>query len=298
MKIVSSNMKSNEYINIEKQKDHYPHSMHFTMVSENNDVKLEHIPQAIFFGKFTVYSMKSDLPVRWSTSKSEELFAFLLYKGKEKITKREICDALWPEGCSDLNNNLHMAIYKMKKTLKNQNINIEMKFVNGCYYISLPEIQCDVYDLKKIYSQMHEPAKQIDDKNYTILEKAVSIYSDDYLIDNDYCWVSMEREIVRDQFAILAKDLIFYHLNKREYTSAKRIILKLINNDNLDESVHELLLKLFILKSDRVGFYRHYQEMKALFLKELGIMPCNTIKELYDHFMLGDYQKNSSHGGK
>ena len=233
-----NNLNSREYNWIENQNYSITPYEIDKIKGENDNSKM---PNAVFFGKFTVYPRGTDLPIRWRTTKSEELFAFLLYKGKNKITKQEICDALWPEGCRDLNNNLHTSIYKMKKTLNIHNINIDMKFINGCYYIKLPEIKRDVYVFEGIYNKLHSSQGQISDDEYVAVEKAVLLYNDDYLIENDYSWSFLRREILRDQFIALVKDISFFYFKKKDYMSAKKTILGFINNDNLNETAHELL---------------------------------------------------------
>jgi len=51
------------------------------------------------FGKLVVYEKNSNSTVKWRTSKSEELFAYLLQNRELWIPKLRICEALWPE-CS------------------------------------------------------------------------------------------------------------------------------------------------------------------------------------------------------
>ena len=221
---------------------------------EKNDIDQVKALRAHFFGKFTIFSMKSNLPIQWRTTKSEELFAFLLSNGSRRITKREICDALWPDGSNDISNSLHTSIYKMKIAMRDEGFDIQIKYNNGCYIMDFPEVNCDIFEFINIYRNIYKPTKKINDENCDLIEKAISLYRDDYLIDNDYIWSLSEKEIMRERFNSMANGLAKYYFDKRDYVSAKKIIIKLIDNDNLDESAHELLLNLFILKMTELDF--------------------------------------------
>ena len=241
------------------------------------------VPRISFFGKFAVYTSQTELPVRWRTTKSEELFAFLLNKEKNKLSKREICDALWADGEYKLDDNsLHTSIYKMKKTLLCAGIDIEIKFFNGCYYFNLPKIDCDVYLFNQIYHNVFLPLKEIDNDKADVLEEAISLYSSDYLADDDYSWAISERELLRERFTSMAESLISYYIEKKDYTAAQKVILRLIDNNNLDETAHEMLLRLYILKNERAVFLKHYENIKELFQRELGVTLCKNIRDLHD----------------
>ena len=160
-----------------------------------------------------------------------------------------------------------------------------MKFINGCYNFNLPQIQSDFFDFNEIYNNVFLPQKMANKENYTILEKAVSLYNDDYLADNDFVWAFTERENIREQFELIAKSLVNYYFTLKDYSAAQKVIYKLIYNNNLDETAHEMLLNLYIKKNNRGAFLKHYKEINDLFLKELGIRPSKRIKELYTDFI-------------
>ena len=101
-------------------------------------------------------------------------------------------------------------------------------------------------------------------------KEALSLYRGDYLADDDFSWALSEREMLREQFTTIAKSLISYYMGKKDYIAAQKVILRLIDNNNLDEAAHEMLLRLYILKNDRAAFLKHYEKAKKLFQQELG----------------------------
>ena len=75
------------------------------------------VPTISFFGKFAIYTSQSDFPIRWRTTKSEELFASYYTKKKTNYQNEKYAHALWAEDESKLDDSLHTSIYKMKKNI-------------------------------------------------------------------------------------------------------------------------------------------------------------------------------------
>ncbi|ATW23709.1 response regulator [Candidatus Formimonas warabiya] len=234
------------------------------------------------FGKLSVYGPASEEPVKWRTSKTEELFAYLLQNLEKEVPKWKICEALWPEcDIEKIDIHLHTTIYKLKKVLTLAQIKFEIKFINGCYWMSLPHIYTDILVFDSIV-----------DFNYVITEdavekyeKAFSLYKNDYLEDHDYLWSLSQREVYAKKYYKLATSLVKYYMKKNDHTAAERILHSILGKSHFDESIHEMLLKLYFIKKDRAAFVTHYQSMQELFKTELGIEPSDAIRSLYNSML-------------
>ncbi|AGX45219.1 PAS domain S-box protein [Clostridium saccharobutylicum] len=238
-----------------------------------------------YFKKFLVYGANSNDAIKWRTSKSEELFAYLLKNAGIYVPKWVICEALWPEyDIEKINNLLHTTIYKMKKVLTSINLNFNLKFRNGCYCLIVNDAYVDIIEFDSIVSSKLKLAKNTIHK----YEKAFSLYKNAYLEENDYIWSFAKRENCSKKFCKLAISLVQYYSRINDYTSAERIILTVLEKSPLDEYAHEALLKLYLTNNDYAKFINHYNYMKDLFETELGIQPNDSIQSLY-HSMLSDY---------
>lgn len=230
------------------------------------------------FGKFSVYGTVSEQPVKWRTLKAEELFAYLVQNLEKEVPKWKICETLWPECDIDkIDIYLHTTIYKMKKVLTSANIKFDIKFINGCYWMSLPQIYIDTLE----FDSMVDLDPRIMEDTVKKYEKAFFLYKNDYLEDNDYIWSLSKRETYAKKYCQLATSLVSYYMKRNDYTAAERILQSVLEKSSLDESVHEMLLKLYFMKKDRAAFVSHYHAMKELFKAELGIEPSNSIQALY-----------------
>ena len=230
------------------------------------------------FGKLSIYGNSSNSLVKWRTHKSEELFAYLLENREKPISKWKICEDIWPQYSLDkVNNMLHTSLYKMKSALKLANINFDIKFINDCYYFSIPDAYIDIEEFDSIiFSNMI--TTESDAEKY---RKAFELYKDHYLEENYFSWSLLKKEIYSSKYYQLGKNLISYYLKTELYVDAEKIINRILEKYPLDEFANETCLKLYYIKNDRTSFINQYKLAKKLFEDELGIQPNFQIQELY-----------------
>ena len=230
------------------------------------------------FGKLSVYGPASEHPVKWRTSKAEELFAFMLQNREEEVSKWKICETLWPD-CSieKIDIHLHTTIYKMKKVLTSANIKFDFKFNNGCYWLSLPDIYIDIAEFDSFADSDFEVTENTIEK----YEKVFSLYKNDYFEGNDYIWSLCKRETYSKKNCKLATSLAKYYMKINDHAAAERTLKRILTISPLYEAAHEMLLNLYFIRKDRVLFFTHYNALQELFNTELGIEPSYSMKALY-----------------
>jgi two-component system LytT family response regulator len=230
------------------------------------------------FGKLSVYGAASEQPVKWRTSKAEELFAYMLQNLETEVPKWKICEALWPEyNAEKIDIQLHTTIYKMKKVLTAANIKFDFKFINSCYWMNLYGIYIDIAEFDSMVEANNVITEDIAEK----YEKALSLYKSNYLEENDYIWSLPKREEYSKKFYKSATCLVNYYIKRNDYAAAERILRSILGKFPLDESAHRMLLKLYFVRKDRAAFVTHYNAVKKLFKAELGIEPSNSMQALY-----------------
>jgi two-component SAPR family response regulator len=231
------------------------------------------------FGCLSVYGADRRLPIKWRTSKAEELFAFMLQNLNEEVSKWKICEALWPNYNPDkVDMYLHTTIYKMKKVLASANIKFNFTFINGRYKLDLPGIYTDTAEFDSV-ADTYDVLSEGSIERY---EKAFSLYKGDYLEENDYPWSLSKMEEYAKKYSNLASSLAKYYMEKTEYSAAEKILHKVLVRFPLDDDFNEMLLKLYLTKNNRVALATHYKTIKELYMSELGIEPSNAMKSLYD----------------
>ena len=161
-------------------------------ISANQNMdKADAAYRVLCFEKLELF--KEESPVQWSTKKSMELFAYLLYHKGKFIRKERIVDDLWPEyNYENALINLHTTIYRTRKTLDYFNNSIKIEYNNDCYSMQIQDIFYDVDEFDKAYEQ----SKLFSDQRMTLLQKAISIYRGDYLEEDSYIWcIDMQQNL-------------------------------------------------------------------------------------------------------
>ena len=118
-----------------------------------------------------------------------------------------------------------------------------------------------------------------------MIEEAISLYSGDYLANDDFNWAFYEREILRTEFTSIAKSLISYYIRKTDYIAAQKVFKGLLAIIIWMKTAHEMLLRTIYFKNDRAAFFKHYEKLKELFKQDLGVTLCKPIQELYGKLM-------------
>ena len=235
------------------------------------------------FGKLEVRQSSDDSLVKWRTAKVEELFAFLLYYRGTIVRKGAIIENLWPE-CEPkiADGNLHTSVYQLKKTLKENGVDIAVKFIGGGYVLEPgPKVEHDVAAFEAFAAK----GESADTNNIGEFEKMTVLYRDDYLRYADYLWCLAERTRLQKYFVDLAKQVARYYMGAGSCGKAEQVMLRSVEILPYDEDAYELLLKICSLQGDRPGMMKYYEAVQTALQCELGIEPRPSLKRLYESLM-------------
>lgn len=237
----------------------------------------------VCLGGFEVYPAEQTEPIRFPTAKAEELFAYLLVHRNTNISKWTLCDCLWPGIISSekLNQNLHMAVYRMKKTLRDGGIGVRISSQRGFY-----RMECDAPCDYVMFEQAAVDMNELNPRHVEVATKAIQLYRGPLFGSRDYPWCEAERERMSRYYAGLAKRVARWHFDQGHYHETIELLLSVLYDVPFDEEAHEILLRAYIGLQDRTAFLLHYERMKANFIEELGVEPPATLKQLYINMRL------------
>lgn len=230
------------------------------------------------FGRLSVFGAGCRDAVKWRTSKTEELFAFMLQNLNSKVAKWRIMQVLWPE-CEiekQLNTHLYTTVYKVKKTLLSANIKFSFTFTNGSYKMELPDVYIDAAEFEALTDDVITVSSASLDR----YKRAFSLYRGNYLGENEYLWSQSEADEYLIRYRSLVSELVKYYTTKKEYTNAEKILEQALTKAPLDDDLNEMLLKLFFMKKDKVSLVTRYNKIKELYEAELGIAPNAAMQNL------------------
>lgn len=219
-------------------------------------------------------------PVKWRTEKVKELFGFLLHHHRREISKEEILEALWaehPPGRSV--RQLYNGIYYIRKTLEDYGIGQSMISVHGNYRLKIDEsvvYDADLYQKLAVSLEKAEEALDI-----IPLEKLASLYQGDYMGGEDWPWAELTREALSRSYRHYLLRLAGLYLEQHLYIKGETVLIKAYHLDPYEESVTELLLRLYHAAGEKSKAAKHFSDYTRLIASELGIKPSSKLQRLY-----------------
>jgi two-component SAPR family response regulator len=240
-------------------------------------LKSDHKAAVYCLGSMDV-RVKQGVSVRWISSKSIELFSYLLLNNGRLVSRQIILDEVFP-GMTRKNAEVYLntAVYQMRKSLEQHDLRSVILTRMDCYGLDLKDIYIDFVDFQR-------RAKEIGAVSPNNLEDALSIeelYKGDIFGDRSYLWSLPERQMLFELYATHIKKLVNLMLKLNSTDAASRLAKKLIRFDELNEDSNCLLLRIYAANKDKAELSNHYEGyIKALY-KELGVKPSRNLVNLY-----------------
>lgn len=234
------------------------------LVRKNN---YEAGPRVQCFGPFNVHRSGFIGPIDFPTAKAEELLAFFLTHRDTNISKWLICESLWPEhDPHKAEQNLHTTVFRMKKTLLEHGISIQLSSKKGFYRFQLLEA-CDLYEFEELKLEgntqlVNQPAEA---------ERILRQYKGPLFGFKDYTWCEAAREQAARSFRDMSKAVTRAYMKAKEYRLAHDFLQFVLTVAPYDEESHELLLRIYLHWKDRNSFFHHYNKMKEALYQEAGM---------------------------
>ncbi|MDX8045506.1 response regulator [Gracilibacillus sp. S3-1-1] len=128
--------------------------------------------------------------IKWRTSKSKELFLYLLHNEGKLVLKSELVEALWEE--IDVDKAfayLYVSIYHIRQSLSSLQDYIKILNIEDGYQLQLQHVQLDKKEWKK---QLLE-APDINIHTIETYEEIMQLYKGNYLEKFDYLWIQGEK---------------------------------------------------------------------------------------------------------
>ncbi|WP_438350253.1 response regulator [Paenibacillus sp. FA6] len=220
--------------------------------------------------------------VKWKTSKSAELFGYLLmHKGRHVSRARIIEDMFGEMPLKNGETYLNTTVYQLRKLLDNYGLK-EIVHSYSSYY-ALDHNQVDVDFLR-----FEEGCKQMAVVDDTCIEQALELeqrYTGDLFGDRVYPWARSEVEHLSLMYTSFTQRLCEALLIRGDTQTAIRLLMKLITRNELEEGTIMLYLRALALTKNKEALNRQYIQFEETLYRELGITPSSEVSALYSHLM-------------
>ncbi|HKZ85008.1 MAG TPA: tetratricopeptide repeat protein [Anaerolineae bacterium] len=207
---------------------------------------------------------------------ARELFFYLLEKSPQR--KEEIGAVFWPDlSPARLTNAFHAVKYRIRRAL-------DMEFIiyEDDRYRLNPAIDYgyDVAEFEQLLgSAARRPAD--DPRRYALLDKALALYTGDYLTGIYSEWALDKRRVLQAQFLDALNQLLPELLRREEYERAEELSRRGIDVDYFREELHRGLMWSLARTGRRAEAVAHYKTLAQLMRRELRVSPSQETRDLF-----------------
>jgi two-component system LytT family response regulator len=228
------------------------------------------------FNGFQLYRQDEDRNMlRLRSPKTEELLAFLIYKGK--ASREEIIDTLWcglePEKA---NKNLNSTLYYIRKAISQSQLKNPITVYRKEIWIEEGHLACDLYEFKRLVKQIKQGK---DNSLLDMIKQAEDVYIGTFLKSKGYEWaIAQSRQLEREFIELL-------ELAGKNYSECGQpskalhyfeAILKL---DPLREDISLEAIRIYMANGRMNEAVRQYRSLEQMLKQELGTLPDPRITE-------------------
>ncbi len=241
-------------------------------------------PMVCCFNKlhFKVDGKESEvMDVSWRTSKSRELFAYLIHYREQFVRKGDLIDIFWPNiNSKDGFTQLYSSIYQIRKSLKSIHFPIEIISSENSYRLELNEVLIDVDEWKNGMKKFSNVTKE----NLPEYESTLDLYKGDYFENDDYWWAENEQKRLRLLWLDYVQRLVDYLIMKEDYSKAIMMYLNVQKVQPHEEDSYFMLMQLYDALGERDSVRREYNNLKKILQEEFGAMPREDIQIWYQNW--------------
>lgn len=243
-------------------------------VVESLDVlRLKLIPSLAFEVEPNLYK-----PLQWRTTKTRELFLYLLQNSDVLVQKSSIIDLLWKE--YDLEKAyalLYTTIYNIRKHLKPYCDHMVLHNQSDGYLLELNQVEIDIIKWETELAKL----PGVNRSTVPTYEKVMAWNQGTYLSNYDYVWLEGERRRFDRLWVYTANQLAYYYTEERKLAKAIKWCNNIIERFPVIEEVHFNLMKLYVENGDFTLMMQQYNELNKVLRKELEGKPSEYIVEWY-----------------
>ena len=245
-----------------------------------NGEKAEEIDKKIYcFGDFQVYGENGI--VKWPTRKVEEMFAYFIAHRDSNVDGYILGEILWPEEDPDkIKTNLHTSLYRLRKTIKENGLPIEIsskKGGKGVYRCSLGKFSCDLIEFENAALKNIT----INRSNIDEFEEICLLYRDDLFSEKNYEWCGNEKEYLQRFYINMLKDMASLYVEMGLYQKAIDKLLIVNRKSPFDEELHQRIISIYAIQKNRALLIKFHEEFKLKLLEEIGVKPQEETEELF-----------------
>lgn len=206
----------------------------------------------------------------WRAAAAREIFLYLLFSGPK--SRSEISLVFWPDSSAEqVRANFHTTLHRARQAL-GPNVIVYDK---DSYFIN-PEIEvwCDALELERMTKQARLLPPH-DVRAEDLRRKAAALYQGEFLLSLDAEWVYQRRDALNEVYLEVLVGLGQCAKARRDFQAAIDHFTRALVADPYREEIHREIMSCYGEMGERGLILHHFDEMKSLFRRELGVEPAD-----------------------
>ncbi|KAI7273311.1 hypothetical protein KC345_g7037 [Hortaea werneckii] len=224
------------------------------------------------------------IKTKWKSRKSAELLGYLLiHKGRLVSRARLIEDIFGDMPQKNAEMYLNTTVYQLRKLLDTYGLKQHLHSESNHYAFNCTGLNVDIVSFE-------EGARRIPVIHEANLEQAIELeqlYMGDLFGDHGFPWAWNEIERLSLLYSAFTRRLCAALLDTGDTNTAKRLLLKLLKRNELDEEAHMLLMQTSALQNNKDALNRQYLQFADILQREIGIAPSLEVKAFYAELLSG-----------
>lgn len=237
------------------------------------------------FGDFKIIIENKE--VKTPGHRVKELLAYLLCHYQQALTQDQLVKTLFNSNIEERNrNNFRVTMFRLRHVLMDLNINKDMLLIREDFSIKVQPGICDLIDFINFINDHIHINEYNADQAFELIEQIEG----DVFSDLDVAWVMDIQEVINVQIEVLLLNTATYYIEGNiDMSRAEKILIKLINFNNLSENGYILLLELYMkteLTAKYCQAFKHYAQMMKFDLD------LNPERRFIEHYVKLKKRKN------
>lgn len=221
-----------------------------------------------------------------NSSRLQSLVAYLVLNGDAPQPRERLAFLLWPASSeSQARTNLRQLVHHLKRALPAEIDALETTHF-AIHWRRDAATSIDTVDFHASIADA-AAAREANDslREMKSLAAAAQLYEDDLLPGLYDDWLIPFREDYRKRIVDVLRRLTALHEGQREYRAAVPCAERLVAFDPLNESHHQLLIRLHAGNHDRASALRAYHQCMRVLRREMGVEPGRATVELFERIL-------------
>jgi DNA-binding SARP family transcriptional activator len=219
-------------------------------------------------------------PADWNYAKPRELLLYLV--SNEPLSKAQIGLDFWPDASPvQLRRNFRAALYRLRQALGGREWVI---YKDGRYAFNRQlSFWYDVEAFEERIAAARQAESSRPDQALAEYERAIRLYRGEFLEDVELSeWALSRREELQQSFLQVHSRRASLLADKGDMHGAADAYRQILVHDNLMESAHRGLMRVYARLGNRNRALNHYQDLCRLLADELGVEPASETQDLYE----------------